>query len=234
MTATGPIADLLARLQKVKTAGPQKWQACCPAHEDRAPSLSIATGDDGRVLLHCQAGCTTEAIVHAIGMELSDLFQRDGGNGKAAKLVVATYDYCNLEGELLYQVCRYHPKDFRQRRPDGNGGWIWNLQGVERVLHRLLEPHDAEPEKWVLFAEGEKDVENLVAEGLCATCNVGGAGKWRDTYSETLRGRKVAVIPDNDKPGEDHAAKVADALQGIAAIDADYGVFEGRTFKAER
>jgi hypothetical protein len=65
---------LLARLDRVKTAGPGRWIARCPAHEDRSPSLSIREADDGRVLLHCFGGCAALDVLHAVGMELADLF----------------------------------------------------------------------------------------------------------------------------------------------------------------
>jgi hypothetical protein len=59
-------------------------------------------------------------------------------NGKPKK-VVATYDYTHENGALLYQAVRYEPKDFRQRRPDGNGGWVWELGDVRRVPYRSPE-----------------------------------------------------------------------------------------------
>jgi len=65
---------LLSRLQKVKSAGSGKWKACCPAHQDSDPSLSIAETKDGRILLHCFAGCGASDIVAALGLSLSDLF----------------------------------------------------------------------------------------------------------------------------------------------------------------
>jgi hypothetical protein len=64
---------LLAQLQKVKATGRGRWIACCPAHEDRTPSLTIAEGDDGRVLIHCFSGCDVGSVVGAVGMTLSDL-----------------------------------------------------------------------------------------------------------------------------------------------------------------
>lgn len=62
----------LAQLDKVR-GGNGRWMACCPAHDDRTPSLTIAEGDDGRVLLHCFGGCSPGAVVAAVGMKLSDL-----------------------------------------------------------------------------------------------------------------------------------------------------------------
>lgn len=71
---TSPIDLLLPLLDKVKPIGVAKWKACCPAHDDKAPSLSIREADDGKVLLHCWAGCTTAEITAAIGLGLRDLF----------------------------------------------------------------------------------------------------------------------------------------------------------------
>lgn len=67
------IADaLLSRLNKVK-GRPGAWTACCPAHDDRSPSLSIREEDD-RVLVHCHAGCSVEAVLGAVGLDMTDLF----------------------------------------------------------------------------------------------------------------------------------------------------------------
>lgn len=65
---------LLSRLDRVKRTGPDKWVARCPAHDDKGPSLAIRELDDGRVLVHCFAGCGVHQVVVAVGMELSDLF----------------------------------------------------------------------------------------------------------------------------------------------------------------
>ena len=132
------------------------------------------------------------------------------------KRIIATCDYKDESGRLLYQVVRYEPKDFRQRRPDGQGGWIWNLEGVRRVLYRLQELLQANPVDWFFVVEGEKDVDRLFAEGLVATTCAMGAGKWEDHYSEFLNDRsKVAVIPDNDDSGRRHAKAVAESLAGV-------------------
>jgi hypothetical protein len=133
---------------------------------------------------------------------------------KASGRVEKTYDYTDAEGKLLFQVCRMEPKDFRQRRPDGKGGWIWKMEGVERVLYRLPEVVKAD-EVWIV--EGEKDADNLAELGFTATTNAGGAGKWVDSYSEALAGKRIFILPDNDDPGRKHAHQVAKALHGKAA-----------------
>jgi hypothetical protein len=182
------------------------WVARCPAHEDRNPSLSIRE-QNGKVLLHCHAGCTVEDICSAVGLGLGDLFTRANPTRK----INAVYGYLDEVGELLFEVVRYAPKDFRQRRPDGRGGWQWNLKGMRRVLYRLPEVVSATS---VLVVEGEKDCETARSLGLVATCNPGGAGKWRDEYSESLPGKRICIIPDADEPGRQHGEQVARSLYG--------------------
>ena len=130
--------------------------------------------------------------------------------------IVATYDYHDAEGNLLFQVVRYDPKDFRQRSPSGTGGWNWKLAGIRRVPYRLPELLRAAPPKLVFICEGEKDCDALHERGLIATTNPGGAGKWHPTMSAYLRGHDVVVLPHNDKAGEAHAEDVAQKLRGIA------------------
>ena len=217
-TFADPVAAVLERLQGVKPAGQAQWMARCPAHDDRRASLSVSRGDGGRCLLHCHAGCTLEDVCRVIGMEPKDLFMAEHHQkAHAGSRIVATYDYRDESGTLIFQVVRFEPKDFRQRRPDGKGGWTWNTKGTRRVLYRLPELLAADAGAWVFIVEGEKDADNLAALGLVATCNAGGAGKWQDGYAETLRDRRVAIIPDRDGPGWDHAEDVAQRLRGTVA-----------------
>jgi len=131
--------------------------------------------------------------------------------------IVETYDYRSAEGNVVYQGVRYDPKDFRLRRPDGRGDYIWNLDGVERVPYRLPKLLAANRDETVYLPEGEKDVDLLMRLGLVATTNPEGAGKWRDEYTEALKGRHVAILQDNDEAGRKHAGKVAGTLYGEAA-----------------
>jgi hypothetical protein len=210
---------ILSRLEGVRKSG-SGWQARCPAHEDRQASLSISAGDDGRLLVHCHAGCTVEAVVGKVGLTIRDLMPSDNGNGyqhgNGKPEIVSTYAYRDEQGELLYQVVRMIPKDFRQRRPKPGGGWEWKIGTVRRVPYRLPELLSAKPEETIFVVEGEKDVENLVRLGLTATTNAGGAGKWLPEFNQYLKGRRVAILPDKDAPGRKHGQHVAGGLQGTA------------------
>jgi uncharacterized protein (DUF927 family) len=134
--------------------------------------------------------------------------------------IVKTYDYANETGALLYQTVRYDPKDFKQRRPDGRGGWVWNLKGVRLVLYRLPELLKRLTET-VFICEGEKDVHALEALGLLATCNPMGAGKWRPEYSETIRGRRVVLPPDNDPPTDEDWRPHYKGQKHVGSVAAD-------------
>lgn len=146
-----------------------------------------------------------------------DFVAAEEPKARAERKIAATYDYHDAIGVLAFQVVRFDPKDFRQRRPDGNGGWHWNLQGIELVLYRLPELLRAAPSAIVYVCEGEKDADALRDHLATATTCPGGAGKWRDRHNDALRGRHVVILPDNDAPGEAHAQTVAKALAGIAA-----------------
>lgn len=130
--------------------------------------------------------------------------------------VVSAYDYYDADGVLQFQVCRLDPKDFRQRRPDGKGGWSWSVKGVHQVPYRLPQMLERADEL-VFIAEGEKDCDALAALGLVATCNAGGANKWPDALNAHFKDRDVVILPDNDQAGRDHGRLVAHKLRGIAA-----------------
>jgi hypothetical protein len=154
------------------------WMSLCPAHDDNNPSLSITEVTDGKVLLCCHAGCETEAIVQALGLTMSDLFTPKKGHSIGG--IIKTYDYHDESGTFLFQVCRYEPKSFRQRCPNGAGGWTWSIKGIRRVIYRLPAVIAAVKRgERIYICEGEKDVEAMVTHGFVATCNSGGAGKLR-------------------------------------------------------
>jgi putative DNA primase/helicase len=198
--------------------GRGEWQ--CPSHEDREPSLSLNQGERGAVL-HCHAGCATETILEALGLQMPDLFDRpsrkaEGGN-QSQRRIAAVYDYQNEDGDVLFQTVRYEPKAFRQRRPDGNGGYFWNLRGLPLIPYRLPELVAAVAAGDAIYVcEGERDAGSVRTAGSSATCNPLGAGKWRPEFAEYLRGAsEVRVVADKDKAGYRHAADVAESLRGL-------------------
>jgi AAA domain/Toprim domain/FaeA-like protein len=206
---------LLGRLDARKSG--TGWTARCPAHDDSSPSLSIGQGEDGRILMHCHAGCGIDEVLAAVNLTPADLYPPKEPTASQAKRIVATYDYCDEHGTLLSQVVRFTPKDFAQRRPDGHGGWIRNAKGVRRVLFELPEVIEAvKARRTIYICEGEKDAEALEAAGAVATCNVSGAGNWRPEYADALKGAaRVVVVADRDDKGRDHARQVADSLTAL-------------------
>ncbi|MCH7729882.1 MAG: hypothetical protein IH991_25940, partial [Planctomycetes bacterium] len=199
------------------------YSARCSAHEDRNNSLSINSSDDGKVLVHCHAGCPTEEVVKAAGLRMSDLMPNTDGNGRL-RTILATYDYRDANGDLKFQKVRYDDPNnkFAQRRPDGNGGWHWNLRGVKKILFRSDRLEVAKPDQIVFVMEGEKDVETAERVGLLATTSPDGAAKprtrpkWRKSYSEQLRGRRAVFVGDNDEPGRAHRDYAAQTTLGVA------------------
>jgi hypothetical protein len=212
-------SSLLAGHDCKPTGNGNQVSARCPAHDDRRASLSV-TAADGKLLVKCHAGCSTADICTALGVKQADLFADTPKRNGAGKQIVATYPYHDASGKLLFEVVRYEPKDFRQRRPDSAApdGWRWNMTGVDRVLFRLPEVMAAIKAGLPIYlTEGEKDALAMVERGFAATCNPGGAGKFLPCYAETLHGADVLIVADKDPAGRKHAADMAQKLFGIAA-----------------
>lgn len=226
------IQQFLNLLQGVTPQGPNKWKAQCPAHDDRDPSLSIRLEDD-KIKVKCFAGCDKGDVLKAIGLDWKQLYLDDGskprrGPGRPRKdagprEVVAEYIYTDEHGKRLYRKVRYKPKDFDQHRAEGEAGWVSGpgcMKGVRRVLYRLPEVLAADTVYWT---EGEKDADNVRAKlGLTATTVTEGAGglsdeSWQQEYADSLRGKNVVLLPDQDDKGLGHALFIGGKLRGIAA-----------------
>jgi len=166
---------------------------------------------------NCHCGmCHDPAPATGISPRTSD---KGSHTGDRRGPIVATYDYRDAAGVLLYQVLRYAPKNFCQRRPDPTrpGHWIANLDGVRPVRYRLPELLTAEQTVPVFYNEGEKDTDNVRALALVGTTNAQGAGKLTPDAAEALRGRRIVILADNDQAGWEGAEKVAALLYSIAA-----------------
>jgi RecA-family ATPase len=131
---------------------------------------------------------------------------------KPSGQIVASYDYTDEYGEVMYQVLRYEPKTFRQRSPDGSGGWTWSV-GERRVPYRWPELRKF-PDATIFVCEGEKDADRLAGLGHCATTVA--SGTWTTDCVQTLKGRDIIILEDNDEPGRKKSVAAAQALQDFA------------------
>jgi hypothetical protein len=219
-------AELAKQIPSAKRRGDSEWyDARCPAHDDTRPSFSFRDNEEKRRIdMVCRRQCPRPAIAAALGLAMADFFfdPIGGANGAGpvptGPQVVAEYPYHNAAGELVRVVERLEPKSFRQKRPDGRGGWSWNLGDTPRVLYRLP---GLQGQARVYVVEGEKDADRLANLGLTATCNAMGAGKWTETYTAQLVAagvREVVVLQDNDTAGVAHARDVARSCQ-VAGLD---------------
>jgi putative DNA primase/helicase len=201
----------------------------CPRHDDNRPSLRVHPEKDCWKCDPCgTSGNAWELMAYLAGSDPGDkkavLAWRDAhglgnGAGKSEPKIVI-YGYQDENRNEISQTVRKEPKTFFQRRPDGRGGYIENLNGIRRVPFRLPELLESDPSEFVFIVEGEKDVLAIAERGGVATCNAMGAGKWQDGYSEFLRNRHCIVIPDNDEPGRQHANQVSTSLvaHGAASV----------------
>lgn len=215
------LPDILSRLD-IKSGSDGRYMARCPCHNDRQASLSVGVGDDGRVLLHCFAGCDTADIMQSMGLTMRDMFVElkpgdvfpvyDRPTDKAAAHFEAEYIY---PGGILKKV--------KMRKPGGgkfaywmhrdSSQWVKGRTGMEPGLYVTESPLPDD----VYIVEGEKDVDTMKALGAAAVSLPDGArSKWRPEYGETLKGRRIVIIQDNDAPGKAFAQRVAGDLHGIA------------------
>jgi 5S rRNA maturation endonuclease (ribonuclease M5) len=241
MQASEQTENFLSRLDGVRKTG-TGWVARCPCrNDDNNPSLSIGQGNDGRTLLTCHRAmsCNVEQICQSVGLRVSDLMPnsnvkriyekpaptRSPAEKTSASIkipnekpkFVEAYDYVDENGVLLFQKVRYvdsfGKKTFRQRRPDGKGGWEYSLGDIPRILFNLPQILKAKAEKRVVWVvEGEKDANTLTDIGEVATTMPGGAGKWLDIHTEALAGSIVEIIADRDEVGIKHANDVYSKL----------------------
>ncbi len=240
------LQDFLNELDGVKPAGNGQYNAYCPAHDDvNHRSLSV-TESQGKILVNCFKGCPTRDIVEGAGLTLSDLFLNSESTDNPFDIeetydyvnsdnelifqVVRTEDkqfpqrrfdekgrpvWGLSAGEYKLVYGNWYTLKGNDDRQDYE---IKEFEALEkRPLYNLPSLLEAiENDRWVMVVEGEKDVNNLGRKGIIATTNPQGTGEWKERYTRLFKGAKVAVIPDNDKPGVDHAYNVANSLLDVA------------------
>jgi putative DNA primase/helicase len=211
--------NLTSRGYELRPAGKNFVTSGCPVAQHKKYHRCV-TIDTEKNLWHCndckRGGSVIDWLAIEKNITAGEAMRLLAGGKDGSSEIVATYDYTDEAGKLLFQCVRYQPKRFKQRQPDGKGGWIWNLEGVRRVLYRLPEVIAAQT---VCVAEGEKDADNLSELGFVATTNPMGAGKWCDEYSETLRGKDVVIfgdVGDQNREGDRHTQQVIQSLNGAA------------------
>lgn len=230
-----PIDAVLGRFPDARKSG-NGWSARCPAHEDRHPSLSIAEGDDGRVLLKCHAGCATEDVCRSKNLRLADLMperptrairhtqQRSGFPTAEAAIHFLErklgprsrqWDYFDDAGVRVGGIVRWDTPDGKVIRPIclRDGEWTSGGMSAPRPLYRLGEVKAAET---VVITEGEKAADAAAILGYAATTSAHGAQSPRSTDWTPLAGKDVVILPDNDPSGTAYAESVVAIL---AALD---------------
>ncbi len=206
------LQNFVDRLDGAKKSG-KGFIAKCPAHDDKNPSLSVSNGG-GKILVKCHAGCSTAEVVSAMGLSVKDLFPDNGTRGIVGenRPIIATHDYKDAEGRVLFQKVRFSTKPKTKPRHKGpDGQWIWGAGTKKRPLYRLPEIQGSGE---IIVVEGEKDADNLFKLGFKATTTP--FGKWEDEHRETLSGKDVLIIGDNDRVGAQKVRRSVDALNGTA------------------
>lgn len=189
----------------------------CPTHPDRYASLGVTRRPE-TVLVHCFAGCKTSDVMGSVGLRMADLFVKGSVRPEPSR-IVATYDYYDINGELLAQKVRLHPKHFFWRRPDPSRAskWLARLDGAKPGLYRLPDLVDVTQ---VFCLEGEKAVDLFWTLGLPACCPPSGASSWKSEWSADLQRAgcvELVVLPDADRPGVTHAERIAAASWELPA-----------------
>ncbi|GAA4973931.1 AAA family ATPase [Pseudonocardia tropica] len=194
------------------------YQVQCPAHDDRTPSLGVSEGDDGRALLVCRAHCDTEDVVAGLGLTMADLFPDNNHSpatsSRSSPAAPAEYVYRRPDGSESFKVVRRRGKRFHQQRKVGEH---WESGGSPEATSLPYNADKIADAERVMVVEGERDADTVERVwGDVATCNAGGAGKWKTAHAEHLRGKDVVVIPDQDAPGRKHSDQVVRSLRGVA------------------
>ena len=221
--------EVLTHFQ-VKKRYQDKAQCKCPAHDDRQASLTVTKGRDS-VLIHCHANCSTENVLSAAGLKMSDLFYQEKRTGNSwqayiesreKKKIEAVYNYVSSNGGYLFIKVRMQGKKMiygtlaNERFTYGLGGRtrkelcaVYAPDGVQAINKAVSEG------KPIFIPEGEKDADTLAKQGYTAF-SYGGVNDWVADMAQLCKGAVVYVLADNDEPGQRVANTIQSDLQGIA------------------
>lgn len=231
------LEDIRARFDGVR-GGRGRWTARCPAHDDRRPSLSIRVADDGKILLHCHAGCSIDAICQEIGIEKKDLFAAAAGpepshrsttktflTPEAAALaaeqfvrakkgsdwrLLRSYSYTGKLGADVMRVLRFESANGSEKtfRPIHPVDGGWAFGDPPCALP-VYRLAELDGASLVFICEGEKAADAAAALDIAVTTNAHGANSAAKTDWSPVEGIDVVILPDNDQPGRNWASTVA-------------------------
>lgn len=227
------VAAVKSRGGKVKGSG-ANLMVSCPAHADEHCSCAVKVAEDGRVLLHCHAGCKPEAVVTGWGLAMGDLFPPDtnrlnGAAGGPVQVIEHVYEIRDYEGHIVAHHHRTNlvaingngkPKKEMRWSTPGNPKGLGGIKVRDLPLYgtELLKTH---PGTTVTITEGEKAADALRARGILALATVTGAGDKvakapSRTVLQVLKDREVVLWPDDDDAGRTHMLAIQVSLRGIA------------------
>ena len=235
------VNNVLARFDRVRRSG-RGWQARCPSHDDRTPSLSIHVGDDGKILLHCHRGCDSADVLAAVDLQFSDLYPPDRpatpspGRGVQPRLravpsspsprrrrTTRRWEIRDPTGKVVAIHGREDDDDggktFWWEQPDGTRG----LGGLKTADLPLYGIHQLDASTGVILVEGEKARDALAplaaTLGLAVVATVTGAsGCPSDEQLRPLVNLAVYPWPDNDEAGTGHMDRLATGLRRIGQL----------------
>lgn len=216
------INEFLSRFEDVKRNG-KEYQCRCPSHIDDKASLSVCE-KDGKILLHCHAGCETADILASVGLTFEDI-----GSGKKTykwwerleyamnKHIEAVYSYYDENGIYQYSKIRFEGKEIRyaviNEKTDtyklGKGNGKDTLYRLPQLLKSIEKGYA------VYVVEGEKDADTMAKLGYTAV-TAGGANDWKQEYRRFFKGAKVYILPDNDEPGMNLCKQIQKDLRSCA------------------
>ena len=221
--------EILSYFQ-VKRRYQDKAQCKCPAHDDKQASLTVTKGRDS-VLIHCHANCSTENVLSAAGLKMSDLFYQEKRTGSSwqsyiesreKKKIEAVYNYVSINGSYAFTKVRMQAKKMiygtlaNERFTYGLGGRtrkelcaVYAPDGVQAINKAVSEG------KPIFIPEGEKDADTLTKQGYTAF-SYGGVNDWAADMAQLCKGAVAYVLADNDEPGRRIANTIQSDLQGIA------------------
>jgi len=244
LNATDKPALVCELLPELKAVGTDQALVCCIYHDEKNPSMSVQVNTGKHNCRGCGVtGTIFDLMMKTKSLDFAAACQfmanRAGLKNEQEKInfkVVGKYLYCDAEGNLAYWKERvepgfngkskvfffFHGNDIKP----GQGFYLskekkkpYNGRGKsEHLPYRLPELLNATPDEIVFVPEGEKKCDFLASWGLVATClDCGGTTKPNQLFIDSLTGRHVVILPDNDSTGEQYADTLTKALYGVAA-----------------